>query len=198
MHKHWQKVVLTCSLIMLGGCQQATLQKILDPATYSRSGGKPSAAPIEATIDDISFAQAGLRKLGYGIGRVDGIWGARSAQAMRRFEKDNGLKSAEGQLTELNLWTLELRTGSQRTANSAQLLLSSRSLAAQLHGKQLDESEPPLIITERDYQIMARANPYSEVLTTLPAGTGLYILRLQHGWYEVESTDDLHGYIKAN
>ena len=38
-------------------------------------------------------AQAELNRLGYDAGSVDGIWGARSARAMRAFQADNGLAS---------------------------------------------------------------------------------------------------------
>lgn len=43
------------------------------------------------SIDEIKMLQAGLNKLGYDAGKVDGIAGRGTRQALQRFQKDRGL-----------------------------------------------------------------------------------------------------------
>ena len=61
-----------------------------------------------------------------------------------------------------------------------------------------DFSSPQLIVTEADFILFLKPNPYSSQVTNIKAGDGIYILSFQDGWYEVETLDNQHGFINAN
>ena len=158
----------------------------------------PSPAPIaRATKSDIHFAQSALNDLGYAVGEVDGIWGPRSARAIRNFEKMHRLHSADGHLSSLNLYMLEKTSKLERGSMVAKPA-SRKGIRAKLDSSIPLSNGPQLVIIDRAYSILAKPNPFSQLLIELPVGTGVYIIRLQEGWYEVESEDRVHGYIKAN
>ncbi|MBT8113763.1 MAG: peptidoglycan-binding protein [Arenicella sp.] len=192
-------ILISGGVVSISACQQLGLKNPPNkPAPVAPSKAEqPSAAPLEMSIRNISFAQTALNELGYQAGDVDGLWGPRSASAIRQFELDHSLASADGGLSELNLHTLEVVSGIDRNSLPEQRSTTRTGIAAKLNPATLRAEVPQLIITERPYPVLIRANPYSEVITTLPPGTGLYILNLQSGWYEVESTDNLRGYIRA-
>ena len=194
-----QAVVLTTLTTSLTACA------ILWPSQNS----KPSLAPpenvsvallsseplIDLPKQDIVYAQNALNKLGYEVGSADGIWGPRSAKAIRKFEQTNNLDSARGHLSELNLHTLGKRTkltrGSKATSNY-------HPFSARVDANAALEGAPQLVIIERTRALLAKPNPYSEVLSKLSSGTGVYVIGLQEGWYEVESEGQIRGYLKAN
>lgn len=191
-------------IFTLSACQQLELiNPFPRPTAEAEAAAEPpppriSAVPIKMSERDISFAQAALNSLGYKVGEVDGLWGPRSERAIRSFEQDQNLVSANGRLSELNLTTLERISRIRRRSLPAPKSGTTKGIAAKLDPTILRQQKvPQLIITEQPYPILLRANPFSEVITTLPPGTGLYILNLQSGWYEVESTDNLRGFIKA-
>lgn len=158
----------------------------------------PSAEPIiDASKADIRFAQTVLNDLGFDVGVVDGIWGPRSARAIRNFERINGLTSAQGKLSELNLTMLE-RIGNTQRGDAFAPPERVSGLAARLDKSAPLEQGPQLIIADKAYPLMAKPNPYSEILATLVAGTGIYVIRQQDGWFEVESEDRVRGFIQAN
>lgn len=192
-------ILISGGIVSISACQQLGLKNPMNkPVPVAPSEAEQhSAAPLEMSIRNISYAQTALNKLGYQAGDVDGLWGPRSASAIRQFELDHSLASADGGLSELNLHTLEVVSGIDRNSLPQQTSTARTGIAAKLDPATLRAEVPQLIITERPYPVLIRANPYSEVITTLPPGTGLYILNLQSGWYEVESTDNLRGYIRA-
>lgn len=141
----------------------------------------------------MKFAQRSLTTLGYQAGAIDGLWGKRSAQAMQQFEQDLGIVSAAGKLTELNLLTLEKQTGTQLDITPS--VATSQNLASKLNPSKLREQTPQLIIIDKKYALMRSANPYSAVLMQLIAGTGVYVLSHQDGWYEIETLSQQRGFI---
>jgi len=76
--------------------------------------------------------------------------------------------------------------------------LPTASIAAKLSSQKPSRSTPELIIIDQDYSLMAKANPYSQVLSQIERGAGLYVLSQQNGWYEVETVSKQYGFIKEN
>lgn len=159
---------------------------------------EPSHLALSSVSDrDIRFAQTALKQLGYRLGTVDGIWGDRSATAMRSFEQSRDLLSASGALSELNLYALSKATKVRKSE-----IESSITKPAGLNAK-LDDSvplskSPQLIIVDQNYDVLAKANPYSKVLTSLQSGNGIYVVAVQDGWYQIESLSGFKGYIREN
>jgi len=175
---------------------------------------RPTATPISNPKNsDIIFAQTSLKALGYPIGKVDGAWGKRSESAMRLFEKNQNIESANGKLSKLNLATLQ-NTHEPLKANKTtqfQTLSSSlspktdttnneatSSIANKLSSENPNRNAPELIIVDQVYSVLVKPNPYSATITEIQAGTGLYILSQQSDWYEVETLNNQRGYIRDN
>jgi len=57
----------------------------------------PEATGVPSTV--VAQVQEGLAKLGYSPGPVDGIYGPKTRQAVRRYQQDNGLP-VDGQVTQ--------------------------------------------------------------------------------------------------
>lgn len=162
-----------------------------------------AAAPVlsakaldTVSVKDIRFAQAALLQLGFKLGRVDGIWGKRSQLALIEYEKLNGIESAGGALSALNLYSLSQSTKVKRDLVEGGI--EPAGLAGKLDTKQDLSKGPQLIIVDKPYAMRSKANPYSELLAVLQPGTGVYIISKQAGWYEVESLERVHGYIQEN
>ncbi|MFT5137019.1 MAG: peptidoglycan hydrolase-like protein with peptidoglycan-binding domain [Arenicella sp.] len=153
---------------------------------------------VDLSIGDIAYAQNALIKLGYKLGLADGIWGPRSAQAIRQFEASYNLTSAGGHLSELNLRGLEKVTKLPRDGKASQITLRGYPLSARVDAAQLREGAPQLVIIERARSLLAKPNPYSEVISELVRGTGIYVISLTEGWYAVELEGRIRGYLKAN
>ncbi|RBP48599.1 peptidoglycan-binding protein [Arenicella xantha] len=196
---------LTVALLLtiLAGCQ---LTKKPQPVEAPAPVAAPvvvapiySSAPIKAAPRTLlKFAQTALKKLGYSIGRIDGIWGPRSAQAVRDFEKDRELWSADGHLSELNLHHLAEESGLTLATFESEKKPEPAGIARKLRGTAALAKGPQLIIVERVYQVFAKPNPYSATLTKLEPGTGIYVVAKQQGWYQIESMNRIKGYIKAD
>jgi hypothetical protein len=158
-----------------------------------------SVAPISKPSNiDVLFAQKALKTIGYKIGLVDGIWGERSANALIAFERVNDLWSADGYLSELNLHTLEIKSGLSRLRFNEENKVKNRSVDKLLNKRISLENGPQLIILERSYQMMGKPNPYSSKLMHLTPGTGIYIIAKQDGWYKIESLERQSGFIKVD
>jgi len=167
----------------------------------------PSAAPLQSVSEkDVLFAQTALKQLGYKPGIIDGMWGSQSASAMRAFEKKEKIKSANGKLSALNLYALsknakvlrsviENRTKSEPQQEPQQ---KPTTLTSKLAASESSSSAPQLIILDAPYPLLAKANPYSEVVSTLQSGTSIYVLDQQGEWFEVESEEQERGFIKEN
>lgn len=184
-----------------------TTERSIEPAAPVTQAPKTapqlSAAPLESVTDrDIVFAQTALKKLGYKPGVIDGMWGAQSASAMQAFEQQNSIESANGQLSALNLATLSktakvLRKDIEiQTKNRPQT--KPNGLVSKLDAAESSSAAPQLIILDAPYPVLAKANPYSELVTTLQAGTGVYVLGQQGEWFEIESEEQDRGFIKDN
>jgi len=157
-----------------------------------------SAVPIKtASIKSILYAQTVLKSLGFRIGAVDGIWGPRSANAIRSFEMAYNIMTANGHLSELNLHHLEKISGLNQDA-VREKPERPKGISSKLSKKVALREGPQLIIVERDYQIYAKPNPYSAKLTRLAPGMGIYVVSRQDEWYEIESINRLKGFIKAD
>lgn len=166
-------------------------------ATIAKPESALSAKPLATvSVEDIRFTQAALSQLGFKLGRVDGIWGPRSAQALIKFEELNGIESADGAISELNLDTLSKATKVERSiveggiepANPSNKLNSSLSL----------DDGPQLVIVDKPYAMRSKANPYSELLGILQPGTGVYVVSKQGNWFQVESLAHVKGFIQEN
>ena len=193
-------------MVFTSSCAEKQVQPLPEPEIIS-APVEPSLSPLpleELTKVDYKFAQAALDQLGYDVVYIDGIWGPKSATAIKQFENDNQLISANGLLSELNLTRLSEATTVNRndfevTAQSTQptqTTFDERGIATKLDPNIPLSQSPQLIITDLSYAVLAKPNPYSETVAQLPQGTGLYIIGLQEGWYEVETLERTRGYIQ--
>jgi len=158
-----------------------------------------SAEPIsQPPVELIKKTQAKLTLLGYKIGAVDGIWGKRSIAAMKSFELNNNLVSADGQLSELNLNLLDkLAPITQQTSRQAKVEKPA-TLSSQIDTPKLNSNSPQLIIIEQSYSLLSKANPYSSLVKQLKPGAGFYVLsQPSNNWFEVETLKNERGFIKA-
>ncbi|MCH2191345.1 MAG: peptidoglycan-binding protein [Gammaproteobacteria bacterium] len=156
-----------------------------------------SAEPIKgADRNKILFAQTALKKLGYKIGRIDGIWGPRSASAIREFEQNNGLVSADGFLSELNLNHLAKKSELDPSISIAKPKVPA-GLSAKVKGN-LKRTGPQLVIVENSYKVFVDANPYSKMLFELQPGTGIYVIAKIEDWYQIESINRKQGFVQAD
>ncbi len=194
--------LMICSAILsLSACQPEKAPTIEAPPPVKKPVPAPvqySSAPIKrAPTEMIRYAQTALKGLGYSIGQVDGLWGPRSAKAIRAFEAEQKIRSANGHLSELNLNRLEKAFG-KTTDNFEKLPEKPQGISAKLDKSTPLAKSPQLIIVEREYKVFAKPNPYSATLANLAPGTGIYVVSLQEGWYEIESINRLKGYIVAD
>lgn len=155
-------------------------------------------AIVPAKTIDVRFAQEALSKLGYRIGTVDGLWGPRSATAIREFEAKMSLTSANGHLSELNLHELEIASGLTREGYGTLHINSPTGINAKLNRTIALADGPQLIIVDHEYKVLSKPNPYSSVLLTLAPGTGIYVISKQDGYFEIESINRKRGYIKID
>jgi peptidoglycan hydrolase-like protein with peptidoglycan-binding domain len=84
-------------------------------ATDSQMGGQSSSGMQSMsnntrTGSPIKTVQNKLIDKGYNVGKVDGIWGSRSAAALKKYQQANGLQ-ATGQLDQQTADTLGLESG---------------------------------------------------------------------------------------
>ena len=165
---------------------------------------KPVAKPLSAKPisrpdkSEIFFAQSALNSLGYPLGQADGIWGPKSARAIRKFEQDFGIITANGRLSELNLAKLETQSGSKRDeVKPIPKPKSINSISSKLDKSVPLENAPQLIIIDRAYSVLAKPNPYSEPLAIARAGAGIYVVAVLDGWYKVVAENQITGFIRA-
>ena len=176
--------------------QPVVIERVEVP-TYS------AQAIIPATTPDIRFAQEALNKIGFNVGKADGLWGPRSAKGIRAFEAANSLITANGHLSELNLHNLEIASGLFRKDFSQAKNLNPKSatligISAKLDKQTPLSSGPQLIIVDQEYVVLSKPNPYSSKLLTLAPGTGIYVISQQDGYFEIESINRKRGYIKVD
>lgn len=203
-------VALLCMVCLFSGCLPK--KKVVEeaPPPKKEIAVKPkSAAPIvKAPKQMVILAQTALTKLGYKIGGIDGLWGPRSAKAIREFEAQQKIWSANGHISELNLDFLRKVSGIDSVEVKAKKPIASfkaktknadnKGITAKLTPGTALKEGPQLIIVEKEYDVFSKPNPYSATLTKLPAGTGIYIVAREADWYEIESLDRLKGYVKVD
>ena len=186
------------TLILIGACATVEQPTVEIPVTEaSQASPRLSADPIkDAARNQIVFAQTALKTLGYSIGRVDGIWGPRSASAIKSFESDRNITSANGFLSQ---WNLDELAKVSKLDPTISIPLPKRlsGVGAKLKGK-LKETGPQLIIVENDYSVFLEPNPYSKMIFELQSGTGIYVINESENWYEIESINRRKGYIQAD
>jgi len=84
-------------------------------ASPADNGTQVAAAPPPVNLrsrDTIRWVQASLQQLGYDGGKVDGAVGRRTAVAIKKYEKDNGLPIT-GKMSAALVDSLRKRTGQQ-------------------------------------------------------------------------------------
>lgn len=188
--------------ILLNGCLHSP--KVEEPVAVTEVPVvvMPSAEPIKnSSLKEIVFAQSALKKLGYNIRTVDGLWGPRSAQAMRLFEQQNNFESANGHLSQLNLFHLEKQSGIRvndiRQPKRTKKKKRRAGLTAQLGPQTNFETGPKLVIANQNYNLYNKPSLKATKSVLIPKGTGLFVISKQNNWYKVESEDKARGYIQA-
>lgn len=169
--------------------------KIIKPAPAPLYSAEP-IVPSKAI--DVRFAQEALSKIGYKIGPIDGLWGPRTATAIRDFESKQKILSAEGHLSELNLNELEVVSGLSRKDTKQLAVSAPAGINSKLDPKIPLSAGPQLIIVDHEYEVLSKPNPYSSALFVLAPGTGIYVISKQGSYLEVESINRKRGYIKAD
>lgn len=197
-------VFITLLLMFSTACLEKKKEQVIEaPAPVEKVAPAPlySVAPItRPSKKSIRFAQSALTKVGYKIGPVDGLWGKRSAAALKAFENKHSIWSADGYLSELNLHTLEQESKISRQKFEQRVVKTkSPKVIAQLLNKKVPlKSGPQLIIVERNYLVMGKPNPYSSKLLTLTPGTGIYVIARQDSWYKIETLERQGGFVKVD
>ena len=194
-------LIKSCTLIVfligIAACAPVQEPPIIAEPVETAPEPKFSSEPIKkARRNQIMFAQTALKKLGYRIGKIDGIWGPRSAAAIRKFEAEKELVGAEGFLSELNLNELATDSGLDPSTYVVQPKRPT-GISSKLKGN-LQRSGPQLIIVENTYKVFSDANPFSEMIFELQPGTGIYVLSSLEDWYQIESINRKKGYIQAD
>ena len=194
-----------CILTLLVGLSGCELLQLLDRSAKSTSRTSepvPVASPRPKAIErpsdkEIRYAQAALTSLGYKLGATDGIWGPRSAGAIQQFEADQKLATANGRLSDLNLSRLKKLVGKQPKNTQAKAKKNRvKSIASKIDRSVPLSSAPQLIFVDRAYSLLSKPNPFSEPLSIIKTGTGIYIISVQDGWYQVQADNQQRGFIK--
>ena len=109
----------------LSGADEANVVALTDPAWSGQSAGQPPEAKIipsetavplqleaepDAALDPTAEAQSLLSKLGYNVGEADGKMGSRTANAIRLFQLQSGIK-VTGELSAQLLDAMRIKTG---------------------------------------------------------------------------------------
>ncbi len=196
-------------LLLSSAC--VPLEKPASSVPSSSNSSSNSVKHIEnPNRRQVLFAQSALSKLGFNVGSVDGIWGPRSASAMRRFEAQQKITSTKGFLTDINLNQLTKVSGlkqsdfsqtknsqsKSRPADSAKVI-PAQGISKKLKGK-LSITGPQMVIIENTYSVFTQPDSKSDKTLTLQPGAAIYILSNQKGWYEIESINRRKGYIQAD
>lgn len=187
-------------IILISACTPVVQEAIVVDPPVNEEPIEPSHSPdpiVPAEFVDVRYAQQALKEIGYKVA-VDGLWGPRSAAAIRAFEADQSLQSANGHLSELNLYHLERLSGISRASFGKITISSPTGINAKLDKKIALKAAPQLIIVDHEYTVYSKPNPYSSKLFTLVAGTGIYVISKQDDYFEIESINRKRGFIKAD
>jgi peptidoglycan hydrolase-like protein with peptidoglycan-binding domain len=87
----------------------------------TRRGGQTSMAEPQQKVSPnmVRDIQQGLENRGYKVGKVDGVWGRQTRQALLTFQKDQNLR-ASGRIDERTLAALNIGEPSQQTGQLPQ------------------------------------------------------------------------------
>ncbi|MGK0373918.1 MAG: hypothetical protein ACJA2E_000386 [Arenicella sp.] len=188
-------------IAFLSACMPVKKEVVVDQTTALEVPVNSQYDPspiVPAAIVDARFAQAALNKLGFDVGVVDGLWGPKSANAIRLFESQNELSSANGHLSELNLHILEIASGFSRRNYGRLPITTPLGITAKLDTQSPLSAGPKLIIIDREYTVLSKPNPYSSEILRLAPGTGIYVISKQDGYFEVESINRKRGYVRVD
>jgi len=195
-------VIVTFLVLFISACEPVKKEPQIEPIKPVPQEPEKPAFSAEAIIpakpDDIKFAQHALNELGFDVGMVDGLWGPRSANGIRKFEAQYDLISANGHLSQLNLHFLELHSGASRSNFGKTPLEEPLGVSAKLDPRTPLREGPQLIIVDKSYQVLSKPNPYSSVVLKLAPGTGIYVIAKQDGYFEIESINRRKGFIEAD
>lgn len=101
------------------------------------SGSVTSLSRVGSTGNEVKLIQTALKKRGYAVGTVDGIYGTKTKNAVLAFQKDSGL-TADGIVGEKTLKALGIKDGSTTSYGdyiSADYELLARIISAEARGE---------------------------------------------------------------
>ena len=121
-----RKLIGTLALVFLLNIALISLAQYAQAVTY-RQG---------STGEQVRIIQSKLKNWGYYDGTVDGIFGSRTAEAVKTFQRKNGL-TADGIVGPATLRALGMSTGggSGSSSQSASLDLLARVISAEARGE---------------------------------------------------------------
>ena len=121
-----RKLIGTLALVFLLNIALISLAQYAQAVTY-RQG---------STGEQVRIIQSKLKNWGYYDGTVDGIFGSRTAEAVKYFQRKNGL-TADGIVGPATLRALGMSTGggSGSSSQSASLDLLARVISAEARGE---------------------------------------------------------------
>lgn len=212
---NWIIMLLTAALI--SGCSATNKffdffkrkpVEVVKPAQPQPLPVYYSSIPIKKPSKrQILFAQTALTELGYKLGGIDGVWGPKSARAMRRFEISVPIITADGFLSALNLHHLseltniipsDIKVPKKKTARATSQPGQRAGILAKLDPQSPLSEGAQLIIVDKRYDVYTKPNPYSAKLGAIEPGSGVYIIALQEGFYQIESMNRVLGYVVAD
>src|SRR3954470_799348 len=87
---------------------------------------RSSSARAGGSSSEIADVQQHLQQLGYYKGRIDGVWGKQSRQAMAQFQRSQGMQ-ASGQIDDQSLQALNSGSTSRSTTSTGSSGINSSS-----------------------------------------------------------------------
>lgn len=119
-----RKLIGALALVFLLNIALISLAQYAQAVTY-RQG---------SSGEQVRLIQSKLKNWGYYDGTVDGIFGSRTAEAVKYFQRKNGL-TADGIVGPATLRALGMSTGSGSSSQSASLDLLARVISAEARGE---------------------------------------------------------------
>lgn len=113
-----RNIVMTTAMAFIGGLFSAglVLASAETPASYSSqsemSKQQQQAGAVKLDSKRVNEMQKALNEKGYAVGRVDGVVGPQTTNAIREFQRKEGL-SATGQPDQQTLKALGIEVGDQ-------------------------------------------------------------------------------------
>ena len=119
-----RKLIGALALVFLLNIAVISLAQYAQAVTY-RQG---------STGEQVRIIQSKLKNWGYYDGTVDGIFGSKTAEAVKYFQRKNGL-TADGIVGPATLRALGMSTGSSSTSQSSSVDLLARVISAEARGE---------------------------------------------------------------